>query len=65
MKLKSRNQVVFDIDDESKEFLHELSEFCTYIKIHFNEWDDEYRIAEMMKEMISKMLSGKPFETHK
>ena len=49
MKVHATKQIIFEINDEQKDFLDDLSEFCSYIKIQFSERDEEYQVTEKMK----------------
>ena len=65
MRVDARKQIVFDVDEEQKEFLNEMREFCLHIKVKFAERDNVYQLMEDMEAFISDMRQGKPFDTHK
>lgn len=65
MYLKSAKQIVFEVDEEQKEFLTELKELCVHVKVKFKETDDVYKLMEEMESFISNVRQGNPFETHK
>ena len=65
MRVDARKQIVFDVDEEQKEFLNEIKDFCLHVKVRFKETDYVYRTMEDMEAFISDMRQGKPFETHK
>ena len=65
MYIKSRKQIIFDIDEEQKEFLNKMRDFCLHTKIKFDEKDSIYNLLNDMEAFISDMRQGIPFDTHK